>query len=144
MISDFVIEWDLSKDSFDEERLDGEIFKKGFECLVGTFNFEFDGMQKHDDCTEIISFKKEIDWNSKIEDRTFNLFYGRKVKDLVLVLIYKDKSQGIKIHDNHLYCIPYWMTYKFMSNDKKHIQELINVKIWSDKRPKNILTGKFW
>jgi len=147
MISQYVIEWSADKQElFDTE--ENVFFKNIFEQMVknlsGTFKFSFEGIQKHTDNTSFVKFKKETSWIFETQNTTFTCYYAHDTQNLNLVLIYKDKSQAIRIKPNHFYCFPYWMTYKFMSNIQDKNQELIKICFWSDTRPINKLTNIIW
>lgn len=147
MIKDYVVQWDLKDiidNSFDVEDVKLNVYKNIFPMLAGTFKFSFQGIHYWENNTSMLVFEKETDWKFESQDRTFNLFYGYEIKDLGLVVIYKDKSEGIEIKENHLYCIPYWMTYKFMSKDENKTQQVVNAKFLTDDRPINKLNHIKW
>lgn len=145
MIDNYVIEWASDPIILTNENVFfKDVFEKMTNFLWGTFKFNFNTIQRHDENTSFLKFSKETDWIFAPEKTSFNCFYAHNVEDLNLVLIYKDKSQAIRIKPSHFYCFPYWMTYKFMSDIKDKNQELIKICFWSDTRPINKMTNIIW
>jgi hypothetical protein len=147
MISSYVLEWDLKNYFEKNETLEDdrrEAFKLLIPRLSETLKFEVKGIHRHDKLTSFFRFKKETDWIFEPAETTFHCFHSYDVKDLALVVIYKEKSKGIKIKDNYLYCFPYWMTYKFLSQDEEKEQHLIKMKFFSESRPWNKIDNVWW
>lgn len=146
MISNYILEWDLSKEFLKQESMEDNR-RKLYEALIprltGSFQFTINGINRHDKDTSLFSFNKETDWMFNPDETTFHSFYGFDVEKLALVLIFKDKSQGIEIKNNHLYCFPYWMTYKFMSEEDRK-QQLIKMNFMTDSRVWNKIESVYW
>lgn len=121
-----------------------EVFEQTVLGIAASFEFSFKGIiQRHDQNTGFFEVKKESDWLFCPSDRTFNCYYVETTKNLNLALSYQNKLQGIKLKNDHIYCLPYWMTHKFISEEDV-TQYLVNVKFWSDTRPINKKTKVMW
>lgn len=147
MISDYVFKWNLDNEIDNKFNLEAhriKLFELSVNRLSGTFSFNIDGIQTHEDSTFLLQYKKETDWLFKPEDRTFNLFYPFNTHEADMVVVYKNEAIGIKIEKNYLYCLPYWMTYKFLSANEEFNQELINIKLETVNRPKLKIKDTLW
>lgn len=148
MINQYITEWNLHDlsldDSLDYDSIKMKIFESMMPRLAGTFRFSFNGIQPADKQSFLYRFKKETEWNFTPKDTSFNIFYGLNVDELGLILIFKDKSEGFNIKPNHLYCFPYWMTYKFLSQNEEKEQELIKCTFWSDSKVFNKYEKIYW
>lgn len=142
-----VIEWDLSKKIDHNKSLNditGTVFRESIDSLYHTFEFTIEGVLKHDKCTSFDNFINQTDWLNFSQDRTFNLVYAFNTRNLDLIIVDQYQTVGIKLKNKHLYCMPYWMTYKFCSSEKEYNQEIISVGIITPQRPKSKKTKKLW
>jgi len=146
-LTDYIFQWDIENDIKNIENpaeLFGEIFLIGSKYIHQNFLFNPKNIQTHEKNTNLLTFKEKTDWMVSPQDRIVNLFYPIKCEDLGLYVIYKDKSEGIKIKKNKLYAIPFWMTYQFLSENKDKEQEILNLWYWSTERLQQRKTEIFW
>lgn len=135
MISHYIIEWKSGKMQTENVAGHMELFKKMLMYLKGTFKFNIDGIHHYDENMSFIGFSKgSTNWITHSQDRTFNVFYTESIKELYLIVIYKNESIAVKLKENCFYCIPYWMTYR-LSSDIDFEQKLVNLKLMTIDRP---------
>lgn len=147
MINEYVFEWDLSNKINHQQDLNiirGMIFQEAVNCAFFTFDFKIEGVLNHTDNTSFDEFVNQTDWLRYIQDRTFNFIYTYNIKNLDLIVVDQHKAIGIKMKEKYLYCIPYWMAYKFTSSEEEYKQEIISVGILTPQRPKLKKTKKLW
>lgn len=135
MISDYIIRWEIENLPEEEQHLKFHVFKKAFNCLINNFSFTIEDIQSSDECASLDNFIGETDFMFYPNDRSFNLFYTYTIKDLDLNIVYLDKTNEIRLEENYLYCIPYWMPFKFKSEDKNFDQKIISAKVFTKNRP---------
>jgi|TARA_R100001086_G_scaffold123066_1_gene63380 hypothetical protein len=147
MISHHVFEWDLSNKINHEDDINivqGLIFHKAIECAYHTFDLKVTETMNSIDHTNLHTFREETDWLRYLQDRTYNFVYAYDIKNLNLVIIDQHKSIGIQMKNKYLFCMPYWMTYKFISTEKNYSQQIISIGILTKDRPKLKKTKKLW
>ena len=144
MISNYIIKWGVKE--VNPDSIEGKInfFNKMLFLISKTFTFQLSGAHTIEKDMNFYYFDEgSTDWFFDPQDRTFNMFYTKSIKDLNLEAILLNESKKILLEPNCLYCMPYWMSYKF-SSEIKHKQELINLKLLTETRPKLIANGTLW
>tara|TARA_Y100001973_G_C5150362_1_gene307749 strand:- start:353 stop:796 length:444 start_codon:yes stop_codon:yes gene_type:complete len=147
MINQYVLEWDLSKYISHEDDINitqGLVFHKAIECAYHTFDLKVTETMNSIDHTKLHTFIGETDWLRYLQDRTYNFVYAYDIKNLNLVIIDQHKSLGIQMKNKYLFCMPCWMTYKFISTEKEYSQQIISIGILTKDRPTLKKTKILW
>lgn len=131
-----------------EEELDEYNLKKYFLyvaliSLKDYFKFNLKGIQTSEKSIGLYYFLNETDWIFK-DTKTFNFFYPLDVEKADLIAIYKNQLRKINIEKNHLYVFPYWMTYKFVSQEKDFKQIILQGGLDTVDRPFFKKMNKRW
>lgn len=136
MIDSYIIRWEIDPLLGESEMiLKHHIFKSSIHSLKNNFNFRIEDYQSSEDSVSVDNFTGETDFMFYPNDRSFNLFYTYVVKDLDLNVVYLNKTNILRLEENYLYCIPYWMPFKFSSEDNNFNQKIISAKVLTRDRP---------
>lgn len=111
--------------------------------LQDNFKFNLKGVQTSDECINLDHFYNETDWIFKGE-RTFNFFYPLDVDKADFIAIHKNEPKKTIIEKNHLYIFPYWMTYRFVSQEKDFKQIILQGGLDTVDRPLFKQINKRW
>jgi|TARA_R100000426_G_scaffold1357_1_gene2450 hypothetical protein len=135
MISRYVLEFDLSEKINDDLPIDYQVFKNFTELVGSSFKINIEGVQKHNECTTINEFVQSSDWFFELEDRTINGVYAHDTNELDIIYVFKNQSVGVHLKPKYLYVFPYWLCYKFTSDDKTTEQKIVRTFLNSTNRP---------
>lgn len=145
MINEYLLK---IKVEMDVKKLDEYDLKKYFLHVALTtlhdhFKFNLKGIQTSDQCIDLDFFYNETDWIFK-DIRTFNFFYPLDISKVDFITLHKNEPKKTIIEKNHLYIFPYWMTYKFVSQEKDFKQIILQGGLDTVDRPVFKKINKRW
>lgn len=107
----------------DIEGYDNKIFNLGFLYFLKNFEFEFTEKQVSTDQMNLIKVKNNTDWLFDDQNRSVNCFFSlTPANNITLQVMFCDKYFDVSIDNKHVYFLPSWMSYRFISNeDEKNI-----------------------
>jgi hypothetical protein len=121
-VNNFTLKVKINEDDFNTTKeVIGDInkiFTIGFSYFLKNFEFDFSENQVTDNQFKIIELKNKTDWIFDDQDRSINCFYTIE-KNIILQIMFCDKYFDVSIDTDHLYFIPSWMSYRFLSDDKE-------------------------
>ena len=135
MISKYMLEWDLGKKIDEDLPIDYQVFKNFTECVGNNFKIDIEGIHTHEDCTSVDKIVQVSEWFFEPEEKVINGVYAHDTNELDLIIVYINQAVGIHMKPKHLYIFPYWLAYKFTSDDKSKEQKIVRTFLESKNRP---------